>query len=68
VAFLIWLIYFKGGTGAPTWISFLPPVNATLNFMSAVCLWQATCGFVAAKSQLTTIHDRGDLLFRVVPR
>ena len=38
VAFLIWLIYFKGGAGAPEWVSFLPAVNATLNFMSAVCL------------------------------
>src|ERR1043166_3437596 len=28
VAFLIWLIYFNGGTDAPEWISFLPAVNA----------------------------------------
>jgi hypothetical protein len=38
LAFLVWLIYFRGGSSAPEWVSSLPAVNAALNFMSAVCL------------------------------
>ena len=38
LAFLVWLIYFRGGSSAPEWVSSLPAVNAALNSMSAVCL------------------------------
>ncbi len=55
VAFLIWLIYFKGGTGAPEWVSFLPAVNATLNFMSAVCL---LAGYLRIRRREITAHKR----------
>jgi len=37
-AFLIWLIYFKGRTAAPEWVSSLPGANAAFNSLSAVCL------------------------------
>ena len=55
VAFLIWLIYFKGGSGAPEWVSFLPAVNATLNFMSAVCL---LAGYLRIRRREITAHKR----------
>ena len=35
---LIWLIYFKGQSAGPEWVSSLPAVNALLNSCSAVCL------------------------------
>ncbi len=37
-AFLIWLIYFKGRSEAPEWVSSLPAANAAFNSMSALCL------------------------------
>jgi len=37
-AFLIWLIYFKGRSEAPGWVSSLPAANAAFNSMSALCL------------------------------
>src|SRR5260370_35637444 len=55
VAFLIWLIYFKGGRGAPEWVSFLPAVNATLNFMSAVCL---LAGYLRIRRREIAAHKR----------
>src|SRR6266704_7231801 len=55
LAFLIWLIYFKGGTGAPEWVSFLPAVNATLNFMSAVCL---LAGYLRIRRRDITAYKR----------
>jgi putative membrane protein len=36
--FLIWLIYFKGRSVAPEWVSSLPAANAAFNSMSALCL------------------------------
>jgi putative membrane protein len=37
-AFLIWMIYFKGRTAAPEWVSSLPAANAAFNSLSALCL------------------------------
>ena len=37
-AFLIWMIYFKGRTDAPEWVSSLPAANAAFNSLSALCL------------------------------
>jgi putative membrane protein len=37
-AFLIWLIYFKGRTAAPEWVSSLPAANAAFNSLSALGL------------------------------
>jgi putative membrane protein len=37
-AFLIWMIYFKGRSAAPEWVSSLPAANAAFNSLSALCL------------------------------
>lgn len=37
-AALIWLIYFKGTTAGPEWVSSLPALNAFFNSLSALCL------------------------------
>jgi putative membrane protein len=55
VAFLIWLIYVRGGAKAPEWVSSLPAVNAALNFMSAVCL---LAGYLRIRRREITAHKR----------
>jgi putative membrane protein len=55
VAFLVWLIYFKGGSSAPEWVSSLPAVNAALNFMSAACL---LAGYLRIRRREITAHKR----------
>jgi len=55
VAFLIWLLYFRGGGGALDGVAFLPAVNATLNFMSAVCL---LAGYLRIRRREITAHKR----------
>jgi putative membrane protein len=37
-AFLVWMIYFKGKSDAPEWVSSLPAANAAFNSLSAICL------------------------------
>ena len=55
-AFLVWLIYFRETTGGPaTDVAFLPAVNATLNSLSAICLW---LGFRAIKARRQDTHKR----------
>ena len=55
LAFLVWLIYFRGGSSAPEWVSSLPAVNAALNFMSAVCL---LAGYLRIRRREITAHKR----------
>jgi len=55
LAFLLWLIYFRGGSSAPEWVSSLPAVNAALNFMSAVCL---LAGYLRIRRREITAHKR----------
>lgn len=55
VAFLIWLIYLRGGANAPAWVSSLPAVNAALNFMSAVCL---LAGYLRIRRREIIAHRR----------
>lgn len=55
LAFLLWLIYFRGSSSAPEWVSSLPAVNAALNFMSAVCL---LAGYLRIRRREVTTHKR----------
>lgn len=54
-AFLIWLIYFKGRTQAPEWISSLPAANATFNSLCAICL---IGGYLNIRRRRIAIHKR----------
>jgi putative membrane protein len=55
VAFLIWLIYFKGKVAEPAWVLTLPAANAVFNSLSAVCL---SLGFVNIKRGQKVVHMR----------
>ena len=53
--FLIWLIYFKGRTAAPDWVSSLPAANAAFNSMSAICL---LLGYFRIRRREIVAHKR----------
>jgi putative membrane protein len=54
-AFLIWLIYFKGRSAGPEWLSSLPAANAAFNSLSALCLLG---GYVNIRRGKTLTHKR----------
>ena len=54
-AALIWLIYFKGSSAGPEWITSLPALNALLNSLSAFCL---VGGFLRIRRRQITAHKR----------
>jgi putative membrane protein len=63
LAFLVWLIYFAGGTAqTPAWAQALPPLNAALNGASALC---ALGGFMAIRGGRRRLH-RGLMLWALV--
>lgn len=54
LAFLVWLIYFQGGSGSGTMSrSILPAINATLNGISAILI---VCGIMSIKQRRETMH------------
>ena len=55
ITFLAWLIYFKKAAdrGTLMWISYLPALNALLNFMCSVCLVR---GYILIKKGRKTEH------------
>ena len=53
VAFLFWLIYLRKGGGEPSALSFLPAVNAALNFTTSVFLLR---GWFAIKAGNRELH------------
>jgi putative membrane protein len=56
LGYLIWLLYFRPGSGSPpSWTSSLPALNAALNFTSAVLLLS---GFAAIQSGRRELHLR----------
>lgn len=55
VAFLVWLIYFKGRVTAPEWVLSLPAANACFNCLSAICL---VFGFLNIKRGNRLVHMR----------
>lgn len=60
LTFLAWLIYFNTGVSTKAnWVSFLPEVNASLNFITT-CLLIA--GFVFIKKQKREAHIKTMLL------
>ena len=52
---LIWLIYFKGASAGPEWVSSLPAVNALLNSLSAFCL---VGGYLRIRRREIAAHKR----------
>ena len=54
-AFLIWLIYFKGRSAAPEWVSSLPAANAAFNSLSALCL---LAGYLRIRRKDKATHKR----------
>jgi len=54
-AFLICLIYFKGRSEAPDWVSSLPAANAAFNSMSALCLLG---GYLRIRRKDRVVHKR----------
>lgn len=54
-AALIWLIYFKGSSAGPEWITSLPALNALFNSLSAFCL---VGGFLRIRRRQITAHKR----------
>ena len=55
VAFLVWLIYFKGRVTGPVWIGYLPGANAFFNSLSAICL---VLGYVNIRRGRRVVHMR----------
>ncbi|HEY6988190.1 MAG TPA: DUF420 domain-containing protein [Bryobacteraceae bacterium] len=53
--FLIWLIYFKGRTAEPGWVTSLPACNAVFNSLSALCL---LCGYIQIRRGNRVVHMR----------
>ena len=54
-SFLVWLIYFKGRTAEPAWVSSLPACNAVFNSLSALCL---ICGYIQIRRGNRLVHMR----------
>lgn len=54
-AFLIWIIYFNEGGGAPQAVAHLPAVNASLNGLSTVFL---VLGFASIRRRRIETHQR----------
>ena len=53
--FLIWLIYFKGGSAGPEWVRELPKANAIFNSLSAICL---VLGYINIRRRNRLVHMR----------